>query len=69
MISTIFMPLTKIYDVNELIKKGADEGYYSISLAISDHLIDESEFYFKYLLTASFVSQGVVMLDLPHWFS
>ena len=56
MINTIFLQLTKIYDINRLIGKSIDDGVTSIPELISAHLINESGFYFRYLLTAAFVS-------------
>ena len=36
---------------------------------IDDNLIGESGFYFRYLITATFISQAAVLLDVPHWLS
>ena len=66
-LSSVFLQLTKIDDINHLIKFTVQEGAWSIARLIDNNLIMESGFYIRYLMTASFITQGIVLLDLPHW--
>lgn len=55
-LSTVFLQLTKIDDINHLIQFMVEEGAWSIARLIDNNLIMESGFYIRYLMTAAFIT-------------
>ena len=68
-ISTVAIQLSKFDDINQVLQTTVDKSPAHVFKIIDDNLIGESGFYFRYLITATFISQAAVLLDVPHWIS
>lgn len=68
-ISTILIQLSKFDDINQVLETTVQKSPAHVFKIIDDNLIGESGFYFRYLITATFISQAAVLMDVPHWIS
>jgi hypothetical protein len=69
MMNTIILPITRLDDIGKFIAFVSDEGFREMQKLINENLIQQSQFFLNYLLTTTFLSQCIVLLDLSHWFS
>jgi hypothetical protein len=69
MMNTVFLPITRLEDISSFLKLVSEEGFREMQKRINDNLIQQSQFFLNYLLTTTFLSQCIVLLDLPHWYS
>mmetsp|Transcript_29399 Transcript_29399/g.44436 ORF Transcript_29399/g.44436 Transcript_29399/m.44436 type:complete len:185 (+) Transcript_29399:1692-2246(+) len=69
-VNTIFLPITKLDTIKQLLDYVQSVGLLKlVQQRINNNLISESQFFLRYILTTTFLSQSLVLLDLSHWFS
>ena len=68
LINAIILPITNLENINSVLKHIVEHGPNAFKDSFDENVIHKSKFFLLYLLTASFVTQGVLLLDFPHWF-
>ena len=69
LINTIILPLTELGDISSVIEMFKEQSFDFIAENINIHLISKSSYFLRYLITATFITQAFILIDIPHWFS
>ena len=69
LMNTVLLPITQFDDIKSLLIFVSESNIYQVQEKINSNLINQSQFFLRYLITSAFLSQGLILLDLPHWFS
>ena len=68
MINTIFLPLTLQTTILSFLQYVSGIDWISLPEAIATNLVNNNQFFLRYMIQLTFVSNGVQLLDIPHYF-
>lgn len=67
-INTIFLPITGLATIEKFLESFTHQTLTQIPLQLSQRILKSSEFFLRYIIQLTFISNIIQLLDLPHYF-
>ena len=67
MINSVFIPITQSKNIETFFKYFFNEKYQSFSMQLSENFLRSSEFFLRYIIQLTFLTNIMQILDIPHY--